>query len=177
MRSFFSSPFFYNTRGGELKGGATFVAQTKVSDSNLERFAAEIQVCCRRCLNAQMSGFMLSRCLASLSRRHKSLLRLLYKSISLALTFRMQLRKSNYFFGAWLASGFAIRCSKFKQNITLVGAPVHFKGQPAESPSYISMANVLAALKSTLCQICTFLPFAERKWSNFPISTPRRPQI
>ena len=74
------------------------MAQTKVSDSNLERFAAEIQVCCRRCLNAQMSGFMLSRCLASLSRRHKSLLRLLYKSISLALTFRMPLMKSNYFF-------------------------------------------------------------------------------
>ena len=42
------------------KGGATFVAQTKVTDSNLERFAAEIQVCCC-CLNAQMSGFMLSR--------------------------------------------------------------------------------------------------------------------
>ena len=40
------------------KGGATFVAQTKVTDSNLERLAAEIQVCC---LNAQMSGFMLSR--------------------------------------------------------------------------------------------------------------------
>ena len=54
-------------------GGATFVAQTKVTaDSNLGRFAAEIQVCCC-CLNAQMSGFMLSRCLASMSYLHKSL--------------------------------------------------------------------------------------------------------
>ena len=32
----------------EEKGGATFVVQTKVTaDSNLERFAAQIQVCCR----------------------------------------------------------------------------------------------------------------------------------
>ena len=31
----------------EEKGGATFVVQTKVTaDSNLERFAAQIQVCC-----------------------------------------------------------------------------------------------------------------------------------
>ena len=78
------------------KGGATFVAQTKVTDSNLERFAAENQVC--SCLNAQMSGFMLSHCLNSLSRRHKSLQSApIYKSISLGLAFQMQLRKSNSF--------------------------------------------------------------------------------
>ena len=40
------------------EGWGDICAQTKVTDSNLERLAAEIQVCC---LNAQMSGFMLSR--------------------------------------------------------------------------------------------------------------------
>ena len=105
-------------------GGATFVAQTKVTaDSNLERFAAEIQVCCC-CLNAQMSGFMLSRCLHSMSRLHKSLLCLIYKSN--ARTFRSHISNS-----------FLVHELHSETNLSL---PFNFKVQPKHHISWRSAA-------------------------------------